>query len=256
MTMNIHDNTILITGGSSGIGLALAKAFVQANNTVIICGRSEEKLQAARKLVPELHIHACNLADEAKRRSLVTWIENKFPSLNTLINNAGIQRHLRLNNGLTVLRGNENEIAINLEAPIWLTLAFMPHLLERPQAAIVNISSGLAYIPMARIPIYCATKAALHSFSQSLRYQLQDTSVQVFEVIPPAVDTNLDQGARQEREYKVPMISPEMVAEKTLQGLAKNVLEIRVEKARLIYYLSRFMPERSLHFLNRFSTSN
>lgn len=254
MTMNIHDNTILITGGSSGIGLALAKAFAQAN-TVIICGRSEEKLQTAKKLVPELHTHACDLADEAERRALVTWIENEFPSLNMLINNAGIQRHLYLSNGLTVLRGNENEIAVNLEAPIWLTLAFMPHFLERSQAAIVNISSGLAYIPMARTPIYCATKAALHSFSQSLRYQLQNTSVRVFEVIPPAVDTNLDRGTRQEREYKIPMISPEMVAERTLQGLARNVSEIRVEKARLIYYLSRFMPELSLHFLNRF-TSN
>jgi uncharacterized oxidoreductase len=251
--MKIHNNTILITGGSSGIGLALAKAFVQANNTVIICGRSEEKLQAAKNFVP-VQTYACDLAHEAERRSLVTWVKNEFPSLNILINNAGIQRHINLKNGLAALNGNQDEVAINLEAPIWLTLAFMPHLLARPQAAIVNISSGLAYVPMARTPIYCATKAALHSFSQSLRYQLQDTSLQVFEVIPPAVDTNLDQGIRKERGSKVPMISPKVVAEKTLQGLARDVSEIRIDKVQLLYYLSRFLPKRSLNILNRLST--
>lgn len=254
--MNIHDNTILITGGGSGIGLALAKAFVQANNTVIICGRSEEKLQFAKKLIPGLQTYTCDLANESERRSLVTWIKHDFPSLNVLINNAGIQRHINLHNGLVAFSHSQGEIATNLEVPIWLTLAFILHLLQCSQAAIVNVSSGLAYTPMAKAPIYCATKAALHSFSQSLRYQLQDTSIQVFEVIPPAVDTPLDQGARQERAYKVPMISSELVAEKTLQGLARNVFEIRIEKARLIYYLSRLMPKRSLNLLNRLSTLN
>ena len=131
----------------------------------------------------------------------------------------------------------------------------MPCLLQHIQAAIVNISSGLAYIPDAKAQIYCATKAAKHSFSQSLRYQLQNTSIQIFKVITPAVDTNLDQVFRQERGYKVPMISAKMVAEKTLQGLAKNV-SVRIEKARLIYYLSRFIPKRGLHLLNQLSSSN
>lgn len=254
--MHITGNTILITGGSAGIGFALAKAFVRAGNTILICGRSESRLSAAQAQIPELHFRVCDLAKEAERRSLITWVEDEFPGLNVLINNAGIQRQVDLSDGLSVLNSYENEMTINLEAPIWLTLALVPHLLKQPQAAIVNVSSGLAYIPMTTTPIYCATKAAIHSFSQSLRSQLQRTSIQVFELISPAVDTDLDRGARQNRNYKVPMISPKVVAEKTLQELAKNTLEIRVEKAQLIYYLSRFVPQLGFRLINRLSTSN
>lgn len=254
--MNTHGNTILITGAGSGIGLALAKAFVRAGNTVLICGRSEARLKVVKELVPELYVRVCDVTNETERLSLIAWVENEFPNCNMLINNAGIQRHIDLRNGLAVLSSDEDEIAINLAAPIWLTLAFIPHLSQHTQAAIVNVSSGLAYIPMTRAPIYCATKAALHSFSQSLRHQLQDTSIQVFELIPPAVNTNLDRGSRQKRDYKVPTISPEVVAEAMLKGLKKNVPEIHVEKAWLIYYLSRFMPQLGLRILNRLANSN
>lgn len=253
--MNIHGNTILITGGSTGIGLALAKVFVRADNTVLICGRSESRLKAAKELVPELQVRVCDVSQEAERRSLVEWIGNEFPNFNILVNNAGIQRQIDLKAGLVALDSQEDEIAINLPAPIWLTAALIPHLLQQPQAAIVNVSSGLAYVPMTAAPIYCATKAALHSFSQSLRHQLRDTSIQVFEVIPPAVDTNLDRGARQERSSKVSMISPEAVALATLQGLANNTSKIRVEKAQFLYYVSRFVPQLGFRLLNRLTQS-
>lgn len=253
--MKIHGNTILITGGSAGIGLALAKALVAERNTVIICGRSETKLKTAQEQVPELHIRACDVANEEERRSLVDWINHKFPDFNVLINNAGIQRQIDLKTGLLALDSQEDEVAINLQAPIWLTLVFLPQLLQQSHSAIINVSSGLAYIPMIRTPIYCATKAALHSFSQSLREQVRGTPLQVFEVVPPAVDTDLNRGGRQSRNDNVPMISPEVVAKETLKGLAKDTSEIRVEKARLIYVLSRFVPRLGFRIINRLAQS-
>jgi uncharacterized oxidoreductase len=249
--MNISGNTILITGGSSGIGLALAKAFIQKGNTVAICSRRLSKLKEVKELLPKLHIKQCDVLDESERQSLLTWAKTEFPRLNILINNAGIQRRIDLRAGIQLLDATDNEITTNLIAPIRLTAAFIPHLLEQPQAAIINISSGLAYIPMSSAPIYCATKAALHSFSQSLRYQLQETSIKVFEVIPPAVNTDLDLGARKERGYKVPTISPQVVADTTIREFAYNTPEIRIDKAQMIYYMSRLMPKLAFRLLNK-----
>lgn len=188
--MRTSNNTVLITGGASGIGLALARRFVTAGSTVIVCGRREAKLREAKDSEGRLQTLVADVSTSAGRAALVESALRDFPALNVLLNNAGIQRRIRLadQEPWDVTR---EELAINLDAPIHLTRLLLPHLMSKPDAAIINISSGLAFAPLARTPVYSATKAALHSFTLSLRHQLKDTPVKVIEIAPPAVDTDL-----------------------------------------------------------------
>lgn len=191
--MRLDRNTVLITGGGSGIGLALAERFLTAGSNVIICGRRARKLEEARSQHPALHTRVCDLADPAARVALVEWITREFPSVNVLINNAGIQRrdfNVAQPKPESWDRTHE-ELAINMEAPIHLTELFTPHLQKQPQPAIINVTSGLAFVPIAAMPLYCATKAALRSFTLSLRHQLAPVGIKVIEIIPPAVNTDL-----------------------------------------------------------------
>ena len=192
--MNLSNNTILLTGGATGIGLALAQRFAQAGSQVIICGRRADKLQEARQQVPGLQFYECDLAQAASRAELASRVAADFPALNVLINNAGIQNRFQVADlpaNLAAWEQQRQEIAINLEAPIHLAALLLPHLRQQPEPAIINVSSGLAFAPMAAAPIYSATKAALHSFTLSLRRQLADTGVRVLEIVPPAVNTDL-----------------------------------------------------------------
>ncbi len=188
--MKLESNTVLITGGASGIGLTLAERFLAANNTVIICGRRENKLDEAKAQHPALHTRVCDLASEAGREALAAWAVEKFPDLNVLVNNAGVQQRLQLAAQPPWPKMRE-ELAINLDAPLHLSVLLLPHLLKRSAAAVVNVTSGLAFVPLVNVPVYCSTKAALHSFTLSLRRQLAGTSVEVIEILPPAVDTDL-----------------------------------------------------------------
>ena len=188
--MQLGSNTVLVTGGASGIGFALARRFLQAGSAVIICGRRAEKLREAKSVHPELETRVCDLAREDERLALFRWATEEFPRLNVLVNNAGIQLRVSLSDPHEWQRVR-HEIAINLDAAVHLTMLFVPHLREQPRSAIVNVTSGLAFVPLARVPVYCATKAALHSFTRSLRHQLAGTAVGVVEIIPPAVDTDL-----------------------------------------------------------------
>jgi uncharacterized oxidoreductase len=183
--------TILITGGATGIGLALAKRFLAANNTVIVCGRRAERLAEAKQIAPNLHTLQYDVAIEAEREALYHEATSRFPDLDVLINNAGIQNRpppLTTNQDWAT---HHREIATNFEAPLHLSMLFIPHLLVRPEAAIMNVSSGLAFSPLAFMGTYCATKAALHSFTLSLRHQLRNTPISVVEIIPPKVNTDL-----------------------------------------------------------------
>jgi uncharacterized oxidoreductase len=188
--MDLSTNTVLVTGGASGIGLAIAERFQKAGSTVIVCGRRAEKLKEAKATHSEFHTHEADLATAAGREALAQWATRQFPDLNVLVNNAGIQRRVRLTENEAWEQTHE-EIAVNLEAPIHLARLFLPHLQQQERAAILNVTSGLSFSPLANVPVYCATKAALHSFTLSLRHQLKDTSVRVVEIIPPAVDTDL-----------------------------------------------------------------
>jgi uncharacterized oxidoreductase len=188
--MELASNTMLVTGGASGIGLALAERFLRAGSEVIICGRREEKLREAQAAHPEMKIRVCDVADPTERQALFDWVTREHPGVNVLVNNAGIQRRIHLTEP-EEWEVSRQEIAINLEAPIHLARLFIPHLLRQQRPAILNVTSGLAFVPLVGVPIYSATKAALHSFTLSLRHQLAETPIQVIEIIPPAVDTDL-----------------------------------------------------------------
>jgi uncharacterized oxidoreductase len=187
--MHLNGNTVLVTGGASGIGLAIAQRFLGAGSQVIICGRRQDKLDAAQAVHPDLRTRVADIAAESQRTALRDWAVREFPDLNVLVNNAGIQRYPTL--GDSDWADMREEIAINLDAAIHLSTLFIPHLRRVRAPAIMNVTSGLIFAPLARAPIYCATKAALHSFTLSLRRQLADSAIAVIEIIPPAVDTDL-----------------------------------------------------------------
>ncbi len=182
---------MLVTGGASGIGLAIAERFLNAGSTVIICGRRADKLNEAKEKHPALHTIVCDVAQETDRIALLERATAEFPQLNVLVNNAGIQRRVNIIEEQEPWSQTQQEIAINLEAPIHLCNLFVPHLRQQASAAIINVTSGLAFTPAVFAPVYCATKAALHSFTLSLRYLLRNTPVEVVEIVPPAVNTDL-----------------------------------------------------------------
>ena len=188
--MELKDNTILITGGSSGIGMALAERFIALGNEVIVTGRREQALQAFKARHPSAHIKVNDAGSPSDRVELARWVTREFPRLNVLVNNAGIQRKVSLQQ-VESWPDTAQEIDINLGAPVHLCLLLIPHLQQQARAHIMNVSSGLAFVPLAHLPVYCATKAALHSFTLSLREQLKATGIAVTEIIPPAVKTNL-----------------------------------------------------------------
>lgn len=232
--MKLSGNTILITGGGSGIGLAFAERFLQLGNQVIICGRREEALAEAQAHNPGLIIRACDLSLESERLALLAWVTAHYPQVNVLVNNAGIQH------GFNVLRADarnnwayyQQEIATNMEAPIHLSLLLAPLFAAHTEAAILNVTSGLAFTPLAITPIYSASKAALHSFTVSLRHQLAETSVEVIEIAPPAVNTQL--GGDGQHTHGEPL---DAFTDGIFQGLEEGKAEIgygtSVERLRM-----------------------
>lgn len=185
--MNLSDNKILITGGASGIGLGLTERFLQEGNTVIICGRREWALKDVESRHPNIVTKVCDLSKETERVALFHWIASEHSDLNVLINNAGIQQWMDIEDPDFFEKAKE-EIAINVEAPVHLTKLFYN---LTSLTTIINITSGLSFVPLTKVPVYSATKAFLHSFSLSLRHQVRDTGIEVIEIIPPAVNTDL-----------------------------------------------------------------
>ena len=249
--MKITQNTILITGGATGIGLELAKEFIAQGNTVIICGRRQERLNEAKRLLPTVVIKQCDIGNMEQRRELYQFCVTQYPAINMLVNNAGVQNEIDFRKGEEAYLQGDNEVTINLEACFHLTALFTPHLLKQPEAAIINVTSGLALVPLFITPVYSATKAALHSFSISLRKQLADTSVKVFEIIPPIVDTDLDRGARDKRGQVNKGIKPDHVAKESIDAIAKDKFEIPIGIVRVLRVGSRVSPKLFLKIINK-----
>ena len=223
--MRLSGNTVLITGGATGIGLAMAEAFLKAGSEVIICGRREGRLLAAREKHPGLHARTCDVANQSDCRALAEWISANFKGLNVLVNNAGVQRDIDFTRGVDAFLAGESEIRINLEAPMVLSGLFIPQLTGK-DAAIVNVSSGLGFVPAATMPVYSATKAGLHAFSMALRHQLSKLGIKVFEVVPPAVDTELNAEGRAQRGGFKANLTPEEFTAAVMKDLEADVLEI------------------------------
>lgn len=249
--MKTTNKSILITGGSSGIGLALAEVYIKAGNQVLICGRRESKLAEAKKRLPQLQIRICDLAEASERVELFNWATSRFPNINILFNNAGIQKEVDFVSGAVGWNEIENEIEINLTAGIHLSSLFIPHFLQQnKECALVNITSGLAFIPLKIVPVYCATKAGLHSFSISLRSQLVKTNVRVFEIAPPIVKTDLHRGQQARRQSKRGMSAP-AVAEAAFKAIRKNRYEAIIGEARSLKGASRIAPNFFHYLLNK-----
>ncbi len=185
--MQLSNNKILITGGASGIGLGLTKRFIQENNTVIICGRRKSALDEVKDKFPTVITKVCDLTDEADRIRLYNWISENHPDLNILVNNAGIQNWMNISES-DFYEKSAHEINTNILAPIHLTTLFLN---LKSLNTIINVTSGLAFVQLAKVPVYCATKAFFHSFTLSLRHLLKTKNIEVIEMIPPALNTDL-----------------------------------------------------------------
>ncbi|MCD0468872.1 SDR family oxidoreductase [Flavobacterium sp. JAS] len=185
--MNLSNNKILITGGASGIGLGLTERFIQENNTVIIVGRRESVLQEVKAKFPTVITKVCDLSSETQRVALYKWIAENHSDLNVLINNAGIQKWVSVNDA-DFYQSAKTEIATNIEAPLHLTSLFIQ---LKSLTTVMNVTSGLAFSPFAKVPVYSATKAFFRSFTLTLRHLLKEKNIEVIEIIPPALNTDL-----------------------------------------------------------------
>jgi uncharacterized oxidoreductase len=230
--MKTSGNTILITGGTDGIGEALAEKFLALGNTVIVVGRNKDKLTelAHRGFVT----YGCDVArmDELERLSLL--IQQEHSNLNVLINNAGIQYNYNFTEELHLINKIDHEVAVNFLGPLRLTALLLPILKLNENSAVINVSSGLGLVPKKQAPVYCGTKAAIHIFSKALRYQLQ--RVKVFEIIPPLVDTQMTAGRGRNK------ISPQQLASEFIDAFRRDVFEVNIGKVKLLKLINRISP--------------
>ncbi|NJL77372.1 MAG: SDR family NAD(P)-dependent oxidoreductase [Saprospiraceae bacterium] len=240
--MKQSNQKVLITGGGSGIGLALAKKFLANNNTVIITGRDLAKLEKVKSDNPRIHIFQSDVTDDAEVRILVDDIEQQFGGIDVLINNAGIMNLVDTGNGANDLAKQFSEIDINFNSPIRLVHYFLPQLKKSKEAVIVNVSSGLAYVPFAQSPVYSGTKAAVHFWTQSIRPQLKPHGIKVIELLPPVVATKLAEDADLKDDNLTPM-PPEKLADIFWKNYASGREEITPGISKALKIMSRLAPK-------------
>jgi uncharacterized oxidoreductase len=248
--MKTTGNTILITGGGSGIGRGLAKAFHKLGNKVIIAGRRQQMLDETTSANPGMASAVLNIEDAASIRSFAAKLTADYPALNVVINNAGIMRPENVLQSVD-LADAEATITTNLLGPIRLTAALLPHLLKQSHATIMTVSSGLAFVPMALTPIYCATKAAIHSYSQSLRYQLKSTNVEVVELAPPYVQTELMAG--QASDPRAMPLKDYLAETIEIIKTQPNATEILVERVKPLRFAGANGKEKYDAFFKQFN---
>lgn len=247
--MQLKNKTILITGGSSGIGLELTRRLLALGNSVIITGRDIDKLHNAKQALPAVHIVRSDVSDVDAIVALHAQVTAQFPKLDVLINNAGIMRNIDVNDTRHSITDVTREIDINLSGPLRMVQQFLPHLKTQKEAAIINVSSGLAFVPFPSSPIYSATKAAMHSYSQALRVQLRGSSVTVIELAPPGTDTPLFYDEFQEEAKDMKAMDVKVLVAHAIKGIEAGKLEIRPGLSNVLRLMSRLAPEFMLNQL-------
>lgn len=235
--MSINNNVVFITGGAQGIGLAIAEKFLKEKNTVIICDRNEEKLNTAKELHPKLITYLCDIANFNELEIMVKEICKEYTELNILVNNAGIQNIGDFLTNNFSFEKISSEIDINLKAPIYLTKLLLPTLIKNDNASIINVSSLLAKIYKESAPIYCATKAGLHGFSKSIRYQLEKSSVKVYEIMPPIIDTEMTSGRGSGK------ITSNDLVDEFFKNFRKSRYQVEIGKTKFLFFLQRYFPK-------------
>ncbi len=235
--MKLQGRTILITGGTSGIGLELVKQLVSKDNTLIVISKNPVSLERLRQTLPGVTTYQCSLSNDTDVERVIGDIKNEFPDVSVVINNAGIQKTPTFLDESFCYDDIGTEVAVNLIAPIKICALMLGNFLSlQERAAFVNISSGLALFPKKSSAVYCATKAGIHNFSRSFRYQLEGTKVQVYEAILPIVDTPMTEGRGKGK------ISATKAALEIIAGIEKDKEEIYVGKCRFIPILARLCP--------------
>lgn len=248
--MDLKNSTVLITGGTSGIGLEFVKQLTEIGSKVIITGRKPDALHETKKRFPDVHTFQSDVSNPKDIQDLFNTVTTLYPDLNLIINNAGLMRLIDLQDQSLDLENINREIATNLTGTVQMVHQFLPHLLKQKSAGIVNVSSGIAFMSYTPAPIYSATKAAVRAYTQALRLQLEDTNVNVFEMIPPGVKTNL-----QNEWVKQPNPAMMMTAEKmvkiSIDGLLNNKKELKPFPIRIIKLATRLIPNVLLNYGHR-----
>lgn len=245
--MNLKESTILITGGTSGIGLEMVKQLTREGATILITGRNLDALNKTKELYPKTHIFQSDASKPNEIELLFHQVTKQFPRLNVIINNAGAMQLIDLQDSNLDLQNITREIDLNLSGTIQMVHQFLPHLVNQPTSAIVNVSSGIAFMPYSIAPIYSASKAGVRAYTQALRLQLENTKVKVFEMIPPGVNTNLQSDWKVQPNPKQMMDVDKMV-EIVIKGLKNDSLEIKPRLIKIIQIVSRIAPKMLLKF--------
>lgn len=241
--MDLKNSTILITGGTSGIGLELVRQLSEQGSTIIVTGRKQEALNDTKRHFPTIHVFQSDVSDPHDIERLYKEVTQQFPDLNMIVNNAGEMRLLDVQDASKDLENMTREIDINLTGTIRMVHQFLPHLIKKRTAAIVNVSSAIAFMPYSTAPVYSASKAGVHAYSLALRLQLNKTSVKVFELVPPGVNTNL------QNNWVLPpnpkqMMDVDKLVSVAIKGLLNDTPEIRPFLVNVIKFLSRLMPNQ------------
>lgn len=241
--MKLTGRTILITGGSAGIGLAFALKFLALGNKVIVTGRRQAVLDQIKAKYPELHTIQSDVEDPAQIAALATRVKTDFPKLDVLMNNAGILLYKNLKSPAADLTGLMAEMNINVGGVVGTTSALID-VLKSNKGTVINVSSGLAFVPLPAAPIYSATKAAIHSYTQSLRFQLEETGVEVIELMPPAVKTDMTTALA---EGGGTVITTDELVKQSFAALKTGAVEIQPGQSKQLAFLRRLAP----NFINR-----
>lgn len=248
--MNLQNSTILITGGTSGIGLELVKQLSAVGATLIVTGRRLDALTETKKLYPGVHTFQSDVSNPKDIEQLYEDVTTQFPNLNIIINNAGMMRLIDLQDQSLDLENINREVATNLTGTIQMVHRFLPHLLKQKTAGIVNVSSGIAFMSYSAAPIYSATKAGVRAYTQALRLQLEHTNVKVFEMIPPGVKTNL-QNEWEKQPNPAMMMTVDKMVKVAVDGMQKDKKELKPFMIGIIKFASRLMPNVLLKFGHR-----